>query len=520
MQAVTFRHLALLLPLLGVGCLLAAGAGCSAGTDRQQHKGDSGPAGEDGGGSIPADAGASGGRRDGETGDGGEDAPDAGAGPYDGGGAGAGDGGDGGRTDGDGGDAGDEDGGGAGRSDCGGRDCGEGDCGAEDCAGPDGGDEPRQPVELTIGVWKPDWPRVYLHYRLSGQAWTEPPGEAMQQEADSWWTGRTPPGTGLEFVFTDGADAWYPGGAANDFLTTWPATYVKDGLIFTYRPGAERPAGELVVLTINLHTYQEADAAAKLDRVADVIAALQADFVCLQECAQHRNAAVVVDPAAFSPFPGEPIREDNMARRIAARLQEQHDRAYRYGWTWAHHGWNVWEEGVAVLTPHPILAQESRWISTARGTNTIDSRKAVLLAADVPGFGRIHVISTHTSWGADQATQFGNLKAFLAEQAGAAPSPPLASLLCGDFNAPAGEAGYAQLVSPAGGRLVDSYLEANPGHGSDPTMPSDGTRIDYIFYDEGAPLKTRTSQIYFKHHPLLGGRVSDHFGVISRLAQR
>ncbi|MBM4319457.1 MAG: hypothetical protein FJ125_05715 [Deltaproteobacteria bacterium] len=425
---------------------------------------------------------------------------DDGAGGRDGGGGGGGGGdhgGDGGGGAGDGGGDG-EDGGGANAG------------GALDGSWPQDG--------YTIRIEQAEWPQVHLHYRLQGQGWTPLPGAAMQREGGSWWSGRTPPGRLLEFVFNDGGDRWYPGGAANNLLTGWPAVHVRDGLIFTHHPDLPRPPGELVVLTVNLHTYQEQEAAAKLDRVADTIAALRADFVCFQECAQHSGAAVMQDPAAFSPFAGEPIRADNMARLITDRLRAVHGATYRYAWSWAHHGWNVWEEGVAVLTPHPILEQEQRYVSTQRGTGTIDSRKAVYLAAQLPDLGRLHVFSAHTSWGQDQEVQIRNLKAFLAEKAGAA--APLASLLCGDFNAPAGQQGHALLVSPEGGRLVDTYLEANPGHGADPTMPGDGTRIDYIFYAEGAPLQTRTAQIYFKHHPLLGGRVSDHFGQVSRLGLR
>ena len=384
-----------------------------------------------------------------------------------------------------------------------------------DLAGsPDAG--PAAPERYVVHAHLPPWQQAFLHYSVGGGPWTQPPGEPMQpRQPPHYHRGEAPGGVDLQFVFSDGADGWYPGGQGNDFRVSWPEVWVHGGLLHTSDPGGPRPADELVVLTLNLHTYQEVDAAEKLARVAEVIARLRPDFVCLQECAQHSRSPRVEDPRAVPGEPVDAIREDNMARIIAADLAERFGFEVRYTFSWAHHGWDVWEEGLAVLTPHPVLETGQRYVSRITTRDNINSRKAVLLAAQVPGHGRVHAFSVHTSWGPTQAGQIRALAEWVAEHEAA---HPLATIVAGDFNANAGGEGYQLLVDPAVGGLRDSYAEANPRGFGDVTFPGDRSRIDYIFTRQGDPLRAKTSQVYFRAAEALGGRVSDHLAVITRFA--
>lgn len=387
------------------------------------------------------------------------------------------------------------------------------DVAAADLGSPDAGPDP--PERYVVHAHLPDWEQAFMHFSVAGGEWTEPPGVPMVPEQPPWFhRAEAPGGVDLQLVFSDGADGWFPGGIGNDLRTSWPEIWVQEGLVFTHPPASPRPDDELVVLTLNLHTYQEADARAKLGRVAEVIARLRPDFVCLQECAQHSSAALIEDPRAVPGEAVDAIRADNMAHLIAGDLAERFGIETRYTFSWAHYGWDVWQEGLAVMTPHPVVGTEQRFISQLTTRNNINSRKAVLLAAEVPGHGRIHAFSTHTSWGPTQAEQLRRLSAWVIEEEEAV--GPLATVVAGDFNADAGGDGYGLLVDPLVGGLRDSYAEANPRGFSDPTFPGDASRIDYIFSRRAGPLRAKTSQIYFRYVPTLGGRVSDHYGVVTR----
>lgn len=313
------------------------------------------------------------------------------------------------------------------------------------------------------------------------------------------------------------------------FRNSFDEIWIKDGIIYTYDPEKNnKPLNELIILTLNLHTYQEASADTKLDKVADVIAKLKPDFVCFQECAQHKNASVIDDPRAAGQIgidkikTGTKEKETNMAYYISKRLYEIHKLTYNYYWSWAHYGWDVWEEGVAILTPYVIEKSENRYISTQKTTSSIDSRKAVFIQATVPNIGKVNLFSVHTSWGTPQAAQFDELRKFINEKE--SETSPVASIVGGDFNANVGETGYLRITSFNGGdKMTDAYYTANNGGYKDTTMMGDAhngiSRIDYIFYKYSDKITPKTGQIYFiplVDKEYLGGQVSDHNGVIIR----
>lgn len=369
--------------------------------------------------------------------------------------------------------------------------------------------------EFSINFHHGTWGSANLHYNLSGSGWTTVPGAAMSDQGNGWWRKTTAAGSDLEFVFNEGGSDWFPGGSGNNYRTSLSNTWISNGLVYSHDPGQARPANELVLLSLNLHTYQETGAIAKLETIADVIAEVNPDFVFLQECAQHKDDSLVSDPRApYNQSGQDQIKATNMARVIADRLFNTHSKTYSYYWSWAHYGWTVWEEGVAVMTRHTISGYGNKYISTSTSTGDMHARKAVFVSATVSGIGLLNVFSAHTSWwDFGLSAQIDSLKSWVTEKESLS---PVASIICGDFNADAGSEGYNRLVSTTGGRFVDCYYVANPRGFSDATI-SGGGRIDYVFYKDGNPVTPQTVQIYFKDVSTLGGLVSDHYGLIARL---
>lgn len=335
----------------------------------------------------------------------------------------------------------------------------------------------------------------------------------MQPAGAGCWYHREERANILSFAFGDGSGTFSPADKRLHFTSELPEIWIREGFMHPTDPRKPQPADRLVVLTLNLHTWQEREARRKLDNVAAAIVRLKPDFVCLQECAQHRDALPVTDPRAPWQQGQDGIRSDNAAHLISKRLAEQHGLGYRYRWSWAHYGWNVWEEGVAVLSRHPVLDQGERFVSTEQSTATIHSRKAVWLTAELRGLGRVNVFSVHTSWWkSGLPAQIDALKALAAAKAKR--WNPAATIIAGDFNAPAGEEGYAKLTAPGTNPLVDSYLAVNPGGMTDRTIDGGG-RIDYIFFMEGDRLTPLVSYRHFLDDPSRGGKVSDHRGVVT-----
>ena len=302
-----------------------------------------------------------------------------------------------------------------------------------------------------------------------------------------------------------------------NFKTNCKEIWVKDGACYTYNPLImQKSSDEIVVLTINLHTYQESTStqSAKFDRVVSAIADLDADIVMLQECAQNKNAT----DSGIKVY-GNMIRVDNMAKIITDRLKEK-GKNYNYFWDWEHYGWSVWEEGTAVLTKYDITKTESRYVSKSTSTVNVNSRKPVMIEVDIPGVGKTAVFSAHTGWwnAAEEPfqTHFTNIDKWIDE---VMKNDGIENFfLAGDFNIEASKEGYNYVMNL--NKYNDNYYLANPNGFMDATIGGNiagwesgdpyGKRIDYIFTNKGNKLTVKMSQRIFTEKSY--GRVSDHNG--------
>ncbi|MFX1284083.1 MAG: endonuclease/exonuclease/phosphatase family protein [Promethearchaeota archaeon] len=282
---------------------------------------------------------------------------------------------------------------------------------------------------------------------------------------------------------------------------------------------------ELLVMTLNMHTYQEENQEIKFDMIVDTIAELNMDFIALQECAQRWNKPKLTENST--------LRIDNMAYIICQRLKENYQKDYYFVWDWAHIGFGVYEEGVAVLSKYPILDWESRYVSTSTDKgNPLASRMAIHANVDVPLIGKVNIFSTHLSWRTtetdeEQNTQIRSLKAFVAEKE-VETSEPVLSIVCGDFNVnPTSDDpwsdGYKTMME--NNTYIDTfyeiYPEANQKKPSEEESKYDTVkgsfpgRIDYVFMKKNDSYIVNASQIIFS--PEVIGEVSDHHGVITKL---
>ena len=274
---------------------------------------------------------------------------------------------------------------------------------------------------------------------------------------------------------------------------------------------------EYLILTLNMHTYQESQQDHKLQMISDIIGLMDIDFIAFQECAQHQS----------TPDIGNGIHADNMALIIRDLVSDTYAVDYNFSWDWAHYGWSVWEEGVAVMSKHTLLDTDSRYVSTSTSTGSITSRKVIYGSYQVPQ-GQINLFSAHTHWrlsetDEEQNEQIQNIKDMVIEKETLAPGS--LSLVSGDFNAnPTSEypwsEGYNTMM--AGGEYWDSFLEVNPEANTTPPLSIYNTiggtfpgRIDYNFIRYHPDYNVMASQIIFTTSVV--GPVSDHFGVLSKI---
>ncbi len=204
------------------------------------------------------------------------------------------------------------------------------------------------------------------------------------------------------------------------------------------------------VVTYNVHSCVGTDGRLDVERVAEVIARLEADIVCLQELDVGRARTKGVDQA-------EAIAE---LVRMKSRF---------------HPAMTVREElyGDAILTalPHVVIKMDALPTINLPG---LEPRGALWLDVEVPG-GRLQVINTHLGLvPREQRAQAAHLLG--PDWLGSA-IPRGALMVVGDFNAPPTASVYRAFRR----RLLDAQLAKGPR--TTPTFPAafPMLRIDHVF---------------------------------------
>jgi maltose 6'-phosphate phosphatase len=255
------------------------------------------------------------------------------------------------------------------------------------------------------------------------------------------------------------------------------------------------------LLTLNCHSWQEENQLEKIKILAKTIMEKSYDVVALQEVSQSMDSENV----------NHLLKKDNYLLILLDELRQLGVTEYQYTWDFSHIGFEVFEEGLAILTKHPIIENRSFYVTSIEDKDNWKARRIV--GAKV----RIHdeevsFYSCHLGWWKDDEEPFQGQADFLYEKL----KQDKKCFLMGDFNNPASikNEGYDYLLTKG---LLDTYQLADEkdegytvvGKIAGWDQNKQGLRIDYIF--SNLPVKVLQSKVIFngEHYPV----ISDHFGV-------
>lgn len=266
------------------------------------------------------------------------------------------------------------------------------------------------------------------------------------------------------------------------------------------------------ILTLNTHSWLEKNPLEKLQQLADQIIKEDYAIIALQEVNQRIDSSLAISLQNFHPTEEQlPIHEDNFAHLLVQRLKEQgHD--YHWSWTYNHIGYDLYHEGVALLSKQPIQPT-ALVVSAEKDPNDYRTRVALIGQTKI-GKKSITAVSCHYSWWTEVggfADEWSKTEAALQNL-----SSPL--IIMGDFNNPASAkyTGY-ELVLNSPLLLQDSFLAAKEKRGEHTVEKAiDGwgenqekLRIDFIFTSQEMAISSYQVVFDGKYTPI----VSDHFGV-------
>ena len=261
-------------------------------------------------------------------------------------------------------------------------------------------------------------------------------------------------------------------------------------------------------LTLNTHSWMEEEQESKLNQLAERILQEKYDVICLQEVNQLVESEQVVQAPFYYAVDGAiPIHQDHYALRLVEKLAEA---GLDYYWSWAynHIGFDIYNEGVAILSRKPLKARELL-VSEVNDPSDYHTRKVFLAETELDGQS-ITVASCHLSWW-DKGLQeeWAKFESELLQV-----ETPL--VLMGDFNNPVDYEGYQHILqSPLA--LQDSHKVADQTIGAATVEGDiagwagnkDALKIDYIFTSKDFNIEKSAVVFDGQRGPV----VSDHFGL-------
>lgn len=268
-----------------------------------------------------------------------------------------------------------------------------------------------------------------------------------------------------------------------------------------------RPLGDaraIRVLSLNLHTYQERaaggddDSLRKLEQIAFGAAVAGVDVLLLQEVGEHVSS------------PSHPNAGDVLRRHLERFTRSR----WSHEWREAHIGFDVYREGLSVLSATPI--EDLAVLQLSEGPLARIALACTVAAKDA----RLRVATTHVTWG---SAGHAEVKRLLELLRGLGGSDHAATLITGDFNAAPGEPQIGELVSAGYVDVAAAkgavFATHGDGDGTAPRPPS--RRIDYHFLRTsagwGAPGVETFQRVLdgAPPHDGLDPRVSDHTGILA-----
>ncbi|MCG7392675.1 endonuclease/exonuclease/phosphatase family protein [Microvirga sp. ACRRW] len=242
------------------------------------------------------------------------------------------------------------------------------------------------------------------------------------------------------------------------------------------------------ILTYNVHRWLGTDRKISPTRIAEVIAACEADIVALQEVRVGRTRPGEIDQAA------------NVADRLGMDLYFQPTIKI------------LGEQyGIAILTKHPASMVKCGRLPTQSTKPSFEKRSALWVCTEIDG-QKVNVINAHLSLrSGERRTQ---ASALVGGEWMGHPECADPAILLGDFNAPPYSRSYRMISN----HLRDAQLSNSHGQ-PQPTFHTRAPvlRLDHVFVSKSvevvnaAPVRNALTRVASDHFPLLAElRVRSH----------
>jgi maltose 6'-phosphate phosphatase len=198
------------------------------------------------------------------------------------------------------------------------------------------------------------------------------------------------------------------------------------------------------LLTLNSHSWQEENQDEKIKDLVQTIKENSYDVIALQEVSQSVEEKIVYGN----------VKNNNYALLLLNELKKQGIEEYSFVWGFSHnytHMNKSFEEGLAILTKHPVIDEHSFYISGIRDINNWKARNIIGATIEYKG-KQFSFYSCHMGWWYDEEESFKDQVKNLLQNI----NMDNTVFLMGDFNNDAfikGE-GYEYLISHG---LFDTY---------------------------------------------------------------
>ena len=264
------------------------------------------------------------------------------------------------------------------------------------------------------------------------------------------------------------------------------------------------------ILTLNTHSWLEENPLKKLEQIADFIMTEKVEMIALQEVNQKMSAEIAELDSYYCKLTSETqVKNDNYALLLVNYLKE-HGVNFYWSWACSHIGYDIYDEGSAILSKYPFSAEEIL-VSKTNDVTDYHTRKILLAHLEKQD---VTVASCHFSWWSENG-----LEGFAYEWQNLLKRVPQMKsqvLLLGDFNAPAHLENEAyDLVKKDFFDVFDlaktkkgSYTVAEEIDGWQEN--TEKLRIDFGFVLNEVPVDSYEVVFDGKKQPV----VSDHFGIL------
>ncbi|MEE0966884.1 MAG: endonuclease/exonuclease/phosphatase family protein [Bacilli bacterium] len=269
------------------------------------------------------------------------------------------------------------------------------------------------------------------------------------------------------------------------------------------------------ILTLNTHSLSEENGEEKRKETARLIVEHKPDIIALQEVNQTIERETIKRDALFKGeiFLDKELKQDNYASALISDIKAL---GLDYQWVWipVKVGYDKFDEGLAILSLHPIITTENILLTNTNDFSYWKKRNALgveLKIDDQP----VWLYTVHMGWWDDDEEpfidQWRRLNSHIQTKEGKV-------YLAGDFNAPDDieNQSYAEVLK---NDWFDTYKLASETYGRYTAKgqidgwkdgKKSGMRIDYIFVNQKIDVKKH--EVIFDGHN--GGIVSDHYGLI------